>query len=292
MMIRSTCFTIAWGMAISVAATSISQSLCQAQEQPREIKTQKPMLSIDELLLFFPAKYPTGDWQPQDLTYQDVAFQAADGTKLHGWYCPSANPRGVLLLAHGNAGNIATRVEWIRFLQKFRLSVFAFDYRGYGKSEGKPSVQGALQDAAAAQAKLAELAQVDPAEVIYMGESLGGAIVTALAADAPPRALILQSTFPSLRDVAAVHYPKLAWLVSKKKLDSVSAIAQYHGPLLQSHGTTDRTIPFALGQKLFQAANEPKVWVPIAGADHNDWLTGDYLRQLDQFLNRLPAARK
>lgn len=250
------------------------------------------MIAVDELLLFFPSKYPVGDWDPEGQNFQNVSFQAEDGTKLHGWYCPSENPRGVLLLAHGNAGNIATRVEWISYLQqRLRLSVFAFDYRGYGKSDGKPSVKGALQDATAARAKLCELAQVKDDAVILMGESLGGAMVTQLAVDSAPRGLILQSTFPSLRDVASVHYPRLAWLVSRKKLDSLSAIQRYHGPLLQSHGEADRTIPMALGQRLFQAANQPKQFVTIANAYHNDWIMADYLKQLDQFLDRLPAAK-
>ncbi|RCS44009.1 alpha/beta hydrolase [Bremerella cremea] len=248
------------------------------------------MVPLDELLLFFPAKFPEGDWQPEGETFEDVTFQAEDGTQLHGWYCPCEEPRGVLLLAHGNAGNIATRVDWIRYLQrKARLSVFAFDYRGYGKSEGKPSVKGVLQDATAARAKLCELAKVNDSDVILMGESLGGAVATALAAQAKPRALILQSTFPSLREVAAVHYPRLAWLVSRSKLDSVTAIAQYQGPLLQSHGNADRTIPIALAEKLFQAANQPKQWVTIDNAGHNNWITGEYLQQLDRFLDSLPA---
>lgn len=243
------------------------------------------MKSIDEYLLFYPSKYPEGEWTPTDLTYQDVYFESLDHTKLHGWYCPSPNPRGVVLMAHGNAGHVAMRADWLRYLQKeMRLSLFMFDYRGYGRSEGKPTVNGVIDDCFAARAKLRELANVKDSDMILMGESLGGAMVIRLAANSPPKALVVQSTFPTLRDVAAVHFPRLAWLVPKDKLDSMKQIANYRGPLLLSHGDQDRTIPIELGRKLFDASNEPKQFLSVPGADHNNWLTTDYLRQLDQFI--------
>jgi fermentation-respiration switch protein FrsA (DUF1100 family) len=164
-----------------------------------------------------------------------------------------------------------------------------FDYRGYGRSDGIPTVEGAILDAKAARAKLRELAHVEDSEMLLMGESLGGAIVVQLAAESAPRGLILQSTFSSLKEVADVHYPLLSWMVPPKKLDSATLIAQYRKPLLQSHGTADRTIPLASGQKLFQAANEPKTFVKIPGAGHNNWQTPQYLAQLDEFIQRLPA---
>jgi hypothetical protein len=165
-----------------------------------------------------------------------------------------------------------------------RVAVFMFDYRGYGRSEGVPTVEGALQDARAARARLAEHAGIKESEMMLMGESLGGAIVVQLAAESAPRALILQSTFSSLKDVADVHYPNLSWLVPPAKLNSAAQIGRFHGPLLQSHGTADQTIPLSLGEKLFESANEPKTFMRITGADHNNWLTDDYLRQLDAFI--------
>ncbi len=119
-----------------------------------------------------------------------------------------------------------------------------------------------------------------------MGESLGGAIAIQLAAQSAPRGLILQSTFSSLRELADVHYPALAWLVPPDKLDSRSLIAKYNGPLLQSHGTADRTVPFSSGERLFKAAHQPKEFVVIQQADHDNWLTDDYLKRLDQFITR------
>lgn len=249
--------------------------------------------SIDELLLFFPSKYPAGNWNPVDLRFEDVWFAAEDQTRLHGWYCPCANPRATILIAHGNAGNIAFRAPLLRWLQaRMRVSALIFDYRGYGRSEGVPTVEGALQDARAARAKLGELAGIKDSDMLLMGESIGGAFVVQLAAESAPRGLILQSTFSSLKDVADVHYPKLSWLVPPGKLDSATAIARYQGPLFQSHGSADRTIPFASGRKLFQSANQPKTLVVIPGADHNNWLTGEYLSRLDQFVASIARGVK
>ena len=277
-----------------VAVLTVSVALrCMGQDTESLPAREAKAASIDELLLFFPSKFPDGEWKPKDLQFQDVFFVAEDETKLHGWYCPANAPRAVVLVAHGNAGHVASRAPWLRFLQtKAKVSVFMFDYRGYGRSEGTPTVEGALRDAKAARAKLCELAAIKDTEMLLMGESLGGAIVIQLAADSPPRGLILQSTFSSLRDVADVHYPKLSWLVPGNKLDSATQIVRYRGPLLQSHGNVDRTIPFSSGEKLFRSANEPKQFVTIEHADHNNWVTDAYLNQLDRFLARVSEAQK
>jgi fermentation-respiration switch protein FrsA (DUF1100 family) len=278
-------------LSIFAVVSVCGSCLCGAQvSQDRAKSDTATPPSIDELLLFFPSKYPAGNWTPDDLRFADVWFSAEDKTRLHGWYCPCHNPRATILIAHGNAGHIASRAPWLKYLQsRARVATFMFDYRGYGRSEGVPTVEGALLDAKAARAKLRELARIEDSAMLLMGESLGGAIVVRLAADSPPRGLVLQSTFSSLKDVADVHYPKLSWLVPPAKLDSVTQIVRYHGPLLQSHGRADRTIPLSSGEKLFRAANEPKTFVNIPEADHNNWLTQDYLRRLDEFINRVAS---
>jgi fermentation-respiration switch protein FrsA (DUF1100 family) len=245
--------------------------------------------TLDELLLFFPVKFPAGDWKPVGLKFEDAWFNAEDGTRLHGWYCPCDKPRAVVLYAHGNAGHLAHRAELMKYWQsELRTAALIFDYRGYGRSEGVPSVEGILQDARAAQKFLAERAGVTKTQIVLAGQSLGGAVAVDLAAQVGAGGLILESTFSSLKDVASHHYPKLAWLVPPGKLDSVSQIAKFKRPLLVCHGDADRTIPFALGEKLFKAANEPKQFIRIRGGDHNDPLPVEYLRQLDRFLDQLP----
>jgi pimeloyl-ACP methyl ester carboxylesterase len=243
--------------------------------------------SIDERLLFFPAKYPDGDWQPEGLNYSGVLFTAVDGVRIHGWYCPCENPRAVVLYAHGNAGNITHRADVLRLLQRrLRATVLIFDYRGYGRSEGVPTVEGILNDARAARTFLARQAGINESDLVLIGNSLGGAVAVQLAAEKRPRALVLENTFSSLKDIAAHHYPALAWLVSAKKLNSSELIASYSGPLLQCHGDADRTIPFTLGEKLFAAANDPKQFVKIPGGDHNDWLPDEYYSKLDALLGK------
>jgi fermentation-respiration switch protein FrsA (DUF1100 family) len=266
---------------------------CVGQDAPAsETPVSPAKRTIDEALLFFPTKYPAGDWDPDNLQYEDVWVTTEDGTRVHGWYCPCENPRATILIAHGNAGNIAFRAPWLRTLQSnLRVSTFMFDYRGYGRSEGVPTVEGALQDARAARKKLCEQAGTKDAEMLLMGESLGGAIVVQLAAESAPRGLILQSTFSSLKDVADFHFPRLSWLVPATKLNSASHITRYRGPLLQSHGTADRTVPFPSGKKLFAAAHEPKAFIELVGAGHNNWLTEDYKRHLDRFVERVRTSR-
>ena len=126
--------------------------------------------------------------------------------------------------------------------------------------------------------------------MLLMGESLGGAIVVQLAAKSPPRGLILQSTFANLRSVADVDFPKLSWLVPKNKLDSVAKIVDFHGPLLQSHGSEDRTIPFASGRALFQAANKPKRFVTVQHTGHHNWLNDTCLKEFDTFITYVSST--
>ncbi len=247
---------------------------------------------LTSALLFFPEKYPAGNWTPRDLRFQDAWFKADDGTRLHGWLCKADQERGMIFFAHGNGGNIATRVPWLVYLQThLKMSVFTFDYRGYGRSEGVPSIDGIIQDARAARRALRDASGSDT-NVFLMGESLGGAVVIKLAAEWPARGLILQSTFTSLRDMADAHYPLLSSIVPTNTLNSGSLMSSIHCPLLQSHGTSDRVIPFADGEKLFALANEPKEFIRLDGVGHNNWMTTEYLRRLNLFITKVTSTNK
>ena len=249
-------------------------------------------MAFEDSLIFFPSVYPSGFWNPRTFEFEDAWFNAPDGTKLHGWYVPHLRPRAVVLFAHGNAGNVSHRAELVEILvHRLGVSVLVFDYRGYGRSEGKPSEAGILADARAARRWLAERAGVSEPEIVLMGESLGGGVMVDLAAKDGARALILENTFSSLPDVAAFHYPWVpVKLLMRTQLNSVAKIRDYRGPLLQIHGDADTIIPLTLAERLHSAANAPKQFVLISGGDHNDPRTPEFAQALDRFLAGLPAA--
>jgi len=250
---------------------------------------KKPMQNLEDQFLFYPLRHPAGEWSPADLEFEDVFFTAADGVKLHGWYCPCKNPRAVVLHAHGNAGHLANRADLMRFYQrKLHVASFIFDYRGYGRSEGKPTLAGILADARAARNWLAKKANVKKSQIVLTGQSLGGAVAVDLASDGGARGLVLESTFSSLQDVATYHYGRMASMLSPDKLNSAANIKTYRGPLLMSHGDADEVVPYKFGRKLFEAANEPKEWLRIKSAPHNYSMTEDFAKALNQFIERLP----
>jgi len=273
---------VLWAMSCAAIAG------CRTSPAARQ-PSWNPLDSVEKSLVFAPSRYPAGDWQPPGLAFEDAWFTAADGTRLHGWYVPHARPRAVVLYCHGNGGNVALWSDALRILHdRLSVSAMGFDYRGYGRSEGTPSEAGVLADARAARAWLARRSGVAEPQIVLMGRSLGGAVAVDLAADDGTRGLILESTFTSMPEVARAAMPWLpARMLMQTKFDSRAKISGYHGPLLQSHGTADRLIPFAMGRRLFEAANEPKQFIAIPGGDHNDPQTDEYYAALSDFLDRL-----
>lgn len=243
-------------------------------------------------MVYHPAKFPADDEIPSDLPFEDVWFEAEDGTRLHGWYLSHPDPTGVALFCHGNAGNMVSRAESLWILkQRHGLAVMTFDYRGYGKSEGKPTERGLFQDGRAARDKLSELAGVHPSEIILMGRSLGGAVAVELAARDGARGLVLASTFSSLPDTAAHHAPwTLPHLNMTERFDSAEKIKTYRGPLLQSHGDADTLIPIESARKLYAAAPGQKHFIVIPNADHNAPQSQEYREALDDFIRALPRT--
>ncbi|HTU27626.1 MAG TPA: alpha/beta hydrolase [Pirellulales bacterium] len=248
------------------------------------------LMFFEESLIFMPMRYPGGNWQPPGLAVEDAWFEA-DGLKLHGWFVEAKEPRAAVLIAHGNAGNVTHRDDLLRHFSRLGASVMVFDYRGYGRSEGRPSEAGVLADARSARRWLAERAGGEERDIVLCGESLGGGVQVDLAAKDGARGLILISTFDSLPTVAAYHYPwfPVRWLM-RTRLDSVAKIAAYHGPLLEIHGEWDTIVPLAMAQRLFDAANEPKELVIVKRGDHNDPLGMEALSAIDRFFRRLAAG--
>lgn len=222
--------------------------------------------------------YPTEELEATPavvgLAYEDVTLRAEDGVRIHGWFVPAAaatRPPVTLLFLHGNAGNISHRVDNVRRLHDQGLQVFILDYRGYGRSEGTPNEEGLYRDARAAFAHLRARGDVDPGRVAVFGRSLGGAVAVDLCTSADCYRLILESTFTSMPEMARVVLPILpVGRLLPERFDSLEKIPRLRAPLLQFHGTWDEIIPFRLGRKLFASAPEPKAFVAIEGAGHND----------------------
>jgi fermentation-respiration switch protein FrsA (DUF1100 family) len=245
---------------------------------------------VEDALLFRPTAYPAGDWTPPR-GVEEAWFPAADGNRVHGWFAAAERPRAVVLYAHGNAGNV-TDLRYVLelFRDRLNVSVLVFDYRGYGRSPGTPGEDGVLADARAARRWLAARTAVRETDVVLVGHSLGCGVAVDLAAKDGARGLVLESAASSLPDVAAAHVPLLpVRTLMRTRLDSVAKIPGYRGPLLQTHGDADRLIPYPLGRKLFDAANEPKWFVPVPGGGHNDPPSREYLAALDRFFDALPG---
>lgn len=248
------------------------------------------LLSLENMLIYPAPRYPQGDWEAKGLTHEDVFFSSADGTRLHGWFVEHPRPRAVVLYCHGNGTHVADLPEFLAEMRdEFQVSIFAFDYRGYGRSEGQPAEKRILEDGAAAQAWVAARTGLAQKDIIIMGRSLGGGVALHLAVENGARGVILQNTFTSLPEAAAYLYP---WapvrMLMRNRYDSLSKIGRYAGPLFQSHGTADRIVPLALGRKLFAAATGPKEFFEIAAGDHNDAEPADYLAALHRFFDSLP----
>ena len=252
------------------------------------------MLSLVERWLVYPApRSHGGDWIAADFPHLDVDFTADDGAKLHGWYVPHPNPKAVVLFCHGNGENVAELRPLLEQLHtRTDVSLFAWDYRGYGKSSGKPLEKNLLADARAAQLVLAERAGVRPEDIVVYGRSLGSAVAVGLAAEHPVRGMVLERTFADMVETAAYHFPWLPvrW-VMKNRYPSIERIVTYRGPLFQSHGTADEVVPFEMGKKLFDAATTAKkTFFVVEEGSHNAPHGDDYYQALGEFLDSLPAV--
>ena len=220
-------------------------------------------------MLFYP--YQQLDAIPSDwgMDYENVNITTADNVRIHGWYLPAKNATKVLLFFHGNGGNISHRGESLQIFHQLGLNVFIIDYRGYGLSEGELSEQGIYRDAMAAWQHLLERG-FKQSDIIIFGRSLGGAVATQLAGNVKPAALILESSFSSVRDMASRVLPLISHLVYLRfRFNSESRIKKIAVPVLVLHSPDDEIIPFELGQKVFASANAPKYFYELTGG-HND----------------------
>jgi fermentation-respiration switch protein FrsA (DUF1100 family) len=229
--------------------------------------------------------------------FENIWFTAGDGLKLNGWFFPATtdSPRAqfAMLLCHGNAGNIGHRLETCAALLAAGVNVFLFDYRGYGRSEGRPSEEGTYRDAQAAYQWL-RTKGFPGRNIIAFGESLGGGIATELATRESLGGLVLQSTFTSIPDIGAELFPWLPvrWL-GKVRYDTRSKLPRLQVPVLVMHSPADELVGFHHAQANFAAANEPKLFWELRGK-HNDPLADpkQFVAGVEKFLDLIkPSAR-
>ena len=251
--------------------------------------------------------YPSREFlfTPADigLDYRDIFFKTQDGLTLNGWFIPSRNPRGSLLFCHGNAGNISHRLEIMEIFHKLKLNVFIFDYRGYGRSQGRPSEQGLYKDAQAAYQCLLGLRDAGSVEdepssgasginkepIVIYGKSIGANIAIDLASRVKADMLISDSGFTSAYEMSRILFPYLPtkWMITIK-YDALTKIKDIAIPKLIIHSKDDEIVPFALGRRLFEAAARPKEFYQMSGS-HNEAIfisKSEYGLRLDSFFNK------
>jgi uncharacterized protein len=251
------------------------------------------LLMLENWLVYHPSGLD--NWQPPPSPQiQDVDLATADGTKIHGWWLPCADTQQALIFFHGNAGNLSWRGDALVALRDLLgVSVLSVDYPGYGKSGGKPTEAGCYAAADAGYAWLTETEKIPGEQILIFGESLGGGVAVDLASRRPHRALILDRTFTSVPDVGQTVYPCLPvhWLM-RNRFDSLSKLDKCRQPIFIAHGTADQVVPFGHGEKLFQAAHEPKHFMRIEGGEHGTPLAPAFFTELKAFLDGVAVAAK
>ncbi|MFL6449013.1 MAG: alpha/beta hydrolase [Bryobacteraceae bacterium] len=235
--------------------------------------------------VYYPMRYPDGEWSDQQRAgAEDVWLRSQDGVKLNAWWFPERHADYATLFLHGNAGNVTHRVDHAESVKKAGSAILVLDYRGYGRSEGRPSEAGLYRDADAAYDEVVRRGY-PPSRIIVHGESLGTAVATELASRRHCAALILESPLASLSRMATQVVPVLGPVLAHG-FNTERRIGDVRVPVLIIHGDADDIVPFSQGRAVFERANQPKTFWQVNGARHNDLLYvagNDYVNRLKAF---------
>lgn len=258
------------------------------------------LVLFETSLIYLPSRYPTGNWdlaswqQRTGCRFEDQWMTTADGVRLHGWLVraleggqTSDTRRPILLYLHGNAGNISHRAPVGAALARRGMEVLLLDYRGYGRSTGRPSEQGLYEDARTAWRHLASERAVVPGQIVLYGKSLGGAVAAKLASEVQPAGLVLQSTFTSIPDLAAQHYPLVPRFLVRTQMPTERILGQVGCPVFIIHSRSDEIAPFAHALRLQAAAQAGTQLFVVENAGHNDTFSAGgekLLAALEQFV--------
>jgi fermentation-respiration switch protein FrsA (DUF1100 family) len=272
--------------------------MTRVREAPVIFCFGRVLMGSEKGIVFFPIPELEGTPEDFQLAYENVFFPAADGTKLHGWFVPAAKPevRATLLWFHGNAGNISDRLDNLALLHRhLDLSIFIFDYREFGLSEGEISKAGTYHDARGAWSHLVKERHIDPRDILLFGRSLGTALAVFIASAEPCLGVILEAAFTSSLDMLRRYFP---WGVPARLLESgyesLSRIEKIHAPILFIHAEHDEAIPVEMAKRLYQKAKTVKRFHLVTGASHNDtYVVGGraYFTQWQGFLDECLRRR-
>lgn len=242
---------------------------------------------LEQKSLYHPYKEITETPKNLGITFEEANFKAADGQLLNGWFIPVKDAKVTILYCHGNAGNISHRLHKVKFFHEMGVSFFIFDYRGYGKSTGKPNEKGLYIDAQAAYDYLVSRNEVDKNKIVVYGKSLGGPVAADLCLHRKASALILEGSFASVALRAQQLYSFLPMeLLITQKYDTMTKVKDIHIPKLIAHARQDEVISFRHGEILFAAATEPKQFLSFEGGHNDDaYVTSSvYREELLEFL--------
>lgn len=236
---------------------------------------------IERSMIFHPLREL--EWTPDawNLSHEEVMLPTPDGLTLHGWFFPPPARAPVILFCHGNAGNISHRLDNVQRLLEKGLGVLIFDYRGYGRSSGRPSEQGLYSDGLAACDWLTKTRGIDSGRIVPFGRSLGASVALEVALQRPVRSLILESAFTSTRDMARsiLLFRPLSPFIPAR-FNNLAKIPRVSVPVLIVHGQRDELVPFGMGRALYRAAPEPKRFLALPAAGHNDTVASGGARYL------------
>jgi fermentation-respiration switch protein FrsA (DUF1100 family) len=231
------------------------------------------------------------EYSPQEfgLAYEEVFFRTSDNVEINGWFLPAKDAHYTVLFCHGNAGNISHRLEKLKFFHDLTCNVFIFDYRGYGRSRGRPSEKGLYQDVKGAYDYLLSQ-KITPEKIVGYSESIGGAVIIDLASKQKLGGLIIDSAFTNSEDMVKLIYPFLPYWVFSSRWDSLNKIKSVTAPKLIIHSINDEIVPYKLGVKLYDFAPQPKEFLQIRGGHNSCFFESkDILREkIAGFLKRLP----
>jgi len=242
------------------------------------------LYSCSNSLIFHP---PHRSYQPTDNL---VTIDVENDEKIAAFYLPADDDAFVILHSHGNAEDIGHLWDYVRCFKMEGFGVLAYDYRGYGLSDGRPSEQNTYKDIEAAYRHLVDEQKIDPQRIIVHGRSVGSGPSVWLAANHPVGGLVLISPFLSAYRTRT-YWPILPF----DKYNNMSRIKNIDCPLLVMHGRKDRVIGFRHGEKLYEAANEPKMCYWVDNAGHNDFLDvawDDYWKTLHDFEKLVKQSQK